>query len=632
MSLSDVKPNAKAGSSLRDESGTSRPAARLGSGDREDMTSKSQQHATAESSDPETEQDPSASAVGRAKQMRADQAEATDDRNQQPADKVLPSSGLESSFGSRNGDESGEEGEEFAARSVDLDLSRGDLEEPSVDEPLPQAGNKKNAGTGADRKRNHESTIMVAQGHESEDAADSGVAPALDPDSSLSGDGGHHDEPPTEPSEMGELSASEELLPKFPTVSRNNQGSENKAGKSSNPKTPTVAANRNYPPSVEGYEILERIGKGSMGTVWRAREEGTERQVAIKFLDPRRLGSDLARARFEREVKLTARLEHPNIARIYATGLSHGTYYYVMELVDGVTLEKHVRQHELDEKGTARLLAKVCHAVDYAHKLGVIHRDLKPSNIIINRECEPRIVDFGLAKPVVVSETTDAEETLSTEGQITGTPGYMSPEQAAGRVNEIDLRSDVYCLGAILFKLLTNEYPHPQKGALYEVTRRIAEEECRRPRELKPDLNRDLEALLLKALSHAPEDRYESARALADDIDRFLHREPLRARKLTLWGLFMRRLRRHWLAATIVFVLITVYLFTIVTAVMVIRDKEIDMSADLNEERSRTKALQQRLEALHEAIRRRDALNPGLRVQLEDWSELEEPIISDPVE
>lgn len=327
-----------------------------------------------------------------------------------------------------------------------------------------------------------------------------------------------------------------------------------------------------------------------MGTVWRARELSTEREVAIKFLDARRLGSDLARARFEREVKLTARLEHPYIARVYTTGLAEGVYYYAMELVEGTTLERFVRREEYSHDQVLELVLKVCEAVDYAHSCGVVHRDLKPSNIIINNRGEPRIVDFGLAKPVPTGDPADPEATLSTEGQITGTPGYMSPEQAAGRVAEIDHRSDVYGLGAMLFKLLLQEYPHEQKGALYEVTQRIAEEDIRRPRDIDPSLDRDLEAILVKSLAKDQNERYPNASVMAADIKCYLTHGPVNARRLTLWYTMGKRLRRHRIAAAVAGVLIAMYL----TTVIVLLSFVFQAQSSVEEERTKAQAMEER--------------------------------------
>ena len=200
-------------------------------------------------------------------------------------------------------------------------------------------------------------------------------------------------------------------------------------------------------PQVEGYETIGPLGQGGMATVWRAVQKSTQREVALKLLAGGPFASDKVRARFEREVELTARLEHPNIARIYDSGIRHGVYYYAMELVDGVHLDAHVVGRGLSRLQIMALMRTVCEAVQHAHQRGVIHRDLKPSNILVAEDGQPRVLDFGLAKALLES---DGGLTISAEGAVAGTPAYMSPEQAAGHQDEIDTRTDVYSLGVVL--------------------------------------------------------------------------------------------------------------------------------------------------------------------------------------
>ncbi|MEM7395081.1 MAG: serine/threonine-protein kinase, partial [Verrucomicrobiota bacterium] len=154
-------------------------------------------------------------------------------------------------------------------------------------------------------------------------------------------------------------------------------------------------------PKVKGYEIVEKLGEGGMGTVWRAIQKGTKREVALKLMSDAMFYSDRARARFEREVELAARLEHPNIARIYDSGLEGGVLYYAMELIESTQLAEYVRMNRYSTQNTMRMMLKICKAVGYAHRRGVIHRDLKPSNILVDRKGEPKILDFGLAKSLL---------------------------------------------------------------------------------------------------------------------------------------------------------------------------------------------------------------------------------------
>ena len=229
-------------------------------------------------------------------------------------------------------------------------------------------------------------------------------------------------------------------------------------------------------PEVGGYEILEFLGEGGMGAVWRAVQSSTRRQVALKLLTRTTPGSHKAHTRFEREVELTARLQHPNIARLYDSGAYRGVYYYAMEVIDGVPLDQYVEENRLTQRQTLKLMRTVCEAVQHAHQCGVIHRDLKPSNVLVTSDGHPHVLDFGLAKACLEKDWRLPE---TTDGGAVGTPAYMSPEQAAGHGEHLDTRTDVYSLGVILFCLLTGESPHDLSGTRYEVLRRIAEEEAR---------------------------------------------------------------------------------------------------------------------------------------------------------
>jgi tetratricopeptide (TPR) repeat protein len=294
-------------------------------------------------------------------------------------------------------------------------------------------------------------------------------------------------------------------------------------------------------PQIEGYEITGRLGQGGMGTVWSAVQLSTSRDVALKLLGRGAFASEKDRDRFEREVELTARLQHPNIAQVFDSGLHHGVYFYAMELIDGLPLDKYVEDKNLSQRQTLELMGTVCLAVQHAHERGVIHRDLKPSNILVTPDGQPHVLDFGLAKAFLERDYALTEPSE----EAGGTPAYMSPEQAAGKLDQVDTRTDVYALGVVLFRLLTGDSPHDLSGTRYEVLRRVAEEEVIRPREITKDIHRELEAVLLKALARDPKDRYASAGALAQDIQNYLAGEPLAARPPTTAYFVRKRLWKH---------------------------------------------------------------------------------------
>lgn len=311
-------------------------------------------------------------------------------------------------------------------------------------------------------------------------------------------------------------------------------------------------------PRVEGYEVLSRLGEGGMGVVYRAVQLSTRREVALKLLAAHAFVSAKARQRFEREVELAARLEHPNIARIYDSGVCHSICYYSMEFIDGLPLDRYVEVHKLARGQILDLMRVVCGAVHHAHQHGVVHRDLKPSNVLVTPDGQPHVLDFGLAKALEADEADRARLMLSVEGQISGTPAFMAPEQAAGQTDRVGVRSDVYSLGVILFRLLTGEYPHDMSGNALDLLRRITEEDVRRPRDVTNAVDRELEAVLLKATVREPAARYATAGELAQDLDNYLNGRPLSVRPPGMIFSARRFMRRHAVPVGVVAVALVV--------------------------------------------------------------------------
>jgi WD40 repeat protein len=298
-----------------------------------------------------------------------------------------------------------------------------------------------------------------------------------------------------------------------------------------------------HAPQIDGFRIIELLGQGGMGSVWRAEQLGTKREVALKVMAASYSHSSKAQARFEREVELTASLEHPNIARLFDSGLHRGVYYYAMELVQGgIPLDQYVQKKKLSMEQILVLFQQVCAAVQCAHQRGVIHRDLKPSNILVSQTGQPCVVDFGLAR-AFWGEQKGA--TLSVEGDIAGTLAYMAPEQAAGRQDSMDTRTDVYSLGVILTELTLGKSPHDLSRTTLDVLQRIRSGQIRRPRDLVPAVNRDLEAILLKCLALDMDDRYLAAGALEDDLNSFLKGDPVTAQMPTILYVLGKRARKY---------------------------------------------------------------------------------------
>ena len=329
----------------------------------------------------------------------------------------------------------------------------------------------------------------------------------------------------------------------------------------STPPPDTHIPDKDFDSMLEGYQILEELPRGGQAVVYKAIQKATKRTAAVKVLLQGAYASAQARYRFEREVELAASLQHPNIVTIYDSGITRGQYYFAMEYIQGKTLDQYVRTEELSTRETMAIFNKVCSAVVYAHQHGVMHRDLKPGNILVDADGEPHILDFGLAKLTDTSEQV-AQETVMTSipGKIIGTLAFMSPEQASGQPSAIDVRTDVYSLGMILYRVLTDNFPYDVNGSMLTILRNIQEIEPIRPSKLVRRFNTEVEAILLKALAKEPSYRYQSSAELQHDVEYWLKGLPIAARSDSSIYLLRKLLNRHRYTSTVVGLLLLIVL------------------------------------------------------------------------
>ena len=286
------------------------------------------------------------------------------------------------------------------------------------------------------------------------------------------------------------------------------------------------------------YELLEQIGRGGQGVVFRARQKSLNRTVALKIIGLGQWATKAHLKRFRLEAEAAARLEHPGIVPIHEVGERDGSCYFSMKFVEGGQLDEVAKREPMPIRQAVELIAKVARTVHYAHEHGILHRDIKPGNILLDAKGEPHLTDFGLARLV------ESESSVTHTLDVLGTPSYMAPEQAVGNNAAVSSATDVYGLGAVLYQLLTGQPPFAG-GTTYETIKLLLDTEPRQPRLLNPKIDRDLSTICLKCLEKDPKRRYSSALALAEDLERWLKHEPIQARRTGVFARGKKWVRRN---------------------------------------------------------------------------------------
>jgi serine/threonine protein kinase len=360
--------------------------------------------------------------------------------------------------------------------------------------------------------------------------------------------------------ELGETPGLDEYLRRFPQYAEElrEQYELDRALSAAAPASPTMrappsllaaqiaeapaqgAASSSWP-AIAGYEILGELGRGGMGVVYKARQVGLNRLVALKMIRAGQLAAAAEVQRFRAEAEAVAQLDHPHIVPVYEVGEQDGRHYFSMKLIDAGSLKEQLPRLAQNPRAAVRLLATVARAVHCAHQHGLLHRDLKPANILLDQEGQPHVTDFGLAKRL------EGGGTATQTGMIVGTPSYMPPEQASGKKG-LTTAVDVYALGAILYELLTGRPPFLAETPLDTVLQ-VLEREPERPRALNPQADRDLELICLKCLAKQPQARYNSAEALAAELEHWLAGEPLSVRPPSLTAVLRLWFRQNFGAA-----------------------------------------------------------------------------------
>jgi len=297
------------------------------------------------------------------------------------------------------------------------------------------------------------------------------------------------------------------------------------------------------------YELLEEVGRGGQGVVFRARQKSLNRTVALKVISLGQWASQAHLKRFRREAEAAASLDHPSIVPIYEVGEREGSCYFSMKFIEGGQLDEVVRREPMPIRRAVELIAKLARTVHYAHEHGILHRDIKPGNILLDAKGEPHLTDFGLARLL------ETESTITRTLEVMGTPSYMAPEQAAGETTKLNKATDIYGLGAVFYQLLTGHPPFAG-GTSWETIRLLLDTEPRQPRLWNRKISRDLSTICLKCLEKDPQRRYSSALALAEDLEHWLKHEPIRAKRSGFLRHVAKWVRRKPAIATLIAALV----------------------------------------------------------------------------
>src|SRR5216117_3468394 len=311
------------------------------------------------------------------------------------------------------------------------------------------------------------------------------------------------------------------------------------------------------------YELLEEIGRGGQGVVYRARQKSLNRIVPLKVIGLAHWATEAHVKRFRLEAEAAASLNHPCIVPIHEVGERDGSCYFSMKFIEGGQLDEVVRREAMPIRRAVEFITKVARIVHYAHEHGILHRDIKPGNVLLDAKGEPHLTDFGLARLV------ETESTVTHTMEVLGTPSYMAPEQAVGNNARVSSATDIYGLGAVLYQLLTGHPPFAA-GTTYETVRLVLDTEARQPRLLNPKVDRDLNTICLKCLDKDPRRRYASALALAEDLERWLKHEPIRARRTGLVTRGKKWVRRNPSIAVMAALLLT---FAVPLGVMISKNE-----------------------------------------------------------